>query len=75
MTHLLEEMLQKIQTLSEPEQNRIALDVIQSIDRVTQQVSRRSERSLSQILLLPILEDEELVVFDRDPDTGREIIL
>ncbi|NEO87762.1 MAG: hypothetical protein F6J87_26420 [Spirulina sp. SIO3F2] len=75
MPHLLEEMLQKIQTLSEPEQNRIALDVIHSIDQLTQQVTRESGNSLSQMLLLPILEEEDLTIFERDQDTERRMIL
>ncbi|WP_072621000.1 hypothetical protein [Spirulina major] len=75
MNHLLEEMIQKIQILSEPDQNRIAKDVIQSIDRIIQQTHAKTNHSLNQILQLPILDEEELMLFERDQDTGRDCIL
>ncbi|MEM8641690.1 MAG: hypothetical protein AAGG51_23165 [Cyanobacteria bacterium P01_G01_bin.54] len=62
---LLEEMLQKIRTLPETQQNRIALDVIRSIEKITQQPAKKSGNSLSQMLLLPILEEDELTIFER----------
>ncbi|MDB9494034.1 hypothetical protein PN441_15335 [Spirulina major CS-329] len=75
MNHLLAEMIQKIQILSEPDQNRIAKDVIQSIDRILQQTQETPNCSLVQMLRLPILDEEEIICFERDKDTGRDFIL
>lgn len=75
MTRLLEEMIAKIQQLPEADQNRIAVNVMGSIDALLKDMAKTSSTSLSEILLLPILEDDELDIFERDQDTGREVIL
>jgi K+/H+ antiporter YhaU regulatory subunit KhtT len=80
MTKLLEQAIAKVKQLPDSEQERIAQLILESMspqpERVEKQenLSKSSQGKLSEVLLLPELEDDE-VLFERNNETGRDILL
>ncbi len=73
MIELLEQAIQKAKQLPESEQARIAQLIFREIDNLSFLLSTNKPK-LSEVLLLPELADDE-IIFERDTDTGRDIIL
>jgi hypothetical protein len=72
MIKSLNKALAKIEQLSELEQEKLAQIILKELESLTSSPSGEKEVKLSEILLLPELEDDE-VLFQRDQDTGRII--
>lgn len=75
MTQLVDTMVQRIMQLSEMEQDQIATEVLRKIEHREQQQDLGSEQKLSDALLMPILDDEDDQLFQRNKDIGRQIDL
>jgi len=75
MTQLVDTMVQRIMQLSEMEQDQIATEVLRIIEHREKQQDLSSEQKLSDALLMPILDDEDDQVFQRNKDIGRQIDL
>ncbi|NBD14605.1 MAG: hypothetical protein GVY04_00230 [Cyanobacteria bacterium] len=78
MTPLLEKAINQLKQLPEAEQTRIASLILnnlnsQHFEKVA--LTKDSNSKLSEILLLPELEEGEEEIFTRNQDTGREITL
>jgi len=78
MTPLLEKAINQLKQLPEAEQTRIASLILnnlnsQHFEKVAP--TKDSNSKLSEILLLPELEEGEEEIFTRNQDTGREITL
>jgi hypothetical protein len=80
MTKLLEQAIAKVKQLPDSEQERIAQLILElmspQIEKGEKQenLSKSSQGKLSEVLLLPELEDNE-VLFERNNETGRDIEL
>ena len=78
MTPLLEKAINQLKQLPEAEQTRVASLILNNLNaqqfkNVTP--TKDSNSKLSEILLLPELEEGEEEIFTRNQDTGREITL
>jgi len=77
MNILLERAINQVKMLSEAEQERIALLIMGSLGTQFPDLlsSKESQGKLSEVLLASELDEEEMVIFSRNKDTGREIDL
>lgn len=75
MTQLVDTMVQRIMQLSEMEQDQIATEVLRKIEHREKQQDLGSEQKLSDALLMPILDDEDDQLFQRNKDIVRQIDL
>lgn len=73
-TKLLEKVITKVESLPTEKQNIILQRWLDELERDKIDQSIPSQLKLSELLLLPELEETENL-FERDQDTGREIIL
>ncbi len=73
-TQLLQKVIEKVETLPTEEQNTILQRWLNELEKNKITQSIQSKLKLSQLLLLPELEENE-ILFERNNDTGRDIIL
>ena len=77
---LLEQAIAKVQQLPKSDQDRIARLILELVSTPTKKIekqkdlSNNSQGKLSQVLLLPELEDNE-TLFERDNEVLRDIEL
>ncbi len=74
MTKLLEEAITRVKQLPESEQEKIAQLMLKELENLTFLLKQKKKKKLSDLLLLPEVEDDE-VLCERHKDTGREITL
>ncbi|CCQ48768.1 hypothetical protein WH8501_23740 [Crocosphaera watsonii WH 8501] len=74
MIESLNKVIAKLEKLSESEQEKMAQLMLKELENLTPLPREEKTKKLSDLLLLPELEENELL-FERDKDTGREIIL
>ena len=74
MIESLNKVIAKLEKLSESEQEKMAQLMLKELESLTPLPREEKTKKLSDLLLLPELEENELL-FERDKDTGREIIL
>ncbi len=73
-TELLQKVIATVETLPVEEQNTILKRWLYELDKIKISPSDKSQVKLSELLLLPELEENE-TLFERNEDTGRDIIL
>jgi hypothetical protein len=73
-TELLQKVIATVETLPLEEQNTILKRWLHELEKLKISPSDKSQVKLSELLLLPELEETE-TLFERDEDTGRDIIL
>ncbi|MFM6221042.1 MAG: hypothetical protein ACKPFK_06065 [Dolichospermum sp.] len=73
-TELLQKVIQTVETLPIEEQNTILRRWLYELEKIKVSQTDKSQIKLSEFLLLPELEETE-TLFERDKDTGRDIIL
>ncbi|TAE59068.1 MAG: hypothetical protein EAZ76_10900 [Nostocales cyanobacterium] len=73
-TELLQKVIATVETLPVEEQNTILKRWLYELEKIKISPSDKSQVKLSELLLLPELEENE-TLFERDEDTGRDIIL
>jgi hypothetical protein len=73
-TELLQKVIETVETLPIEEQNTILQRWLYELEKLKVSQSEQSQFKLSELLLLPELEETE-TLFERDKDTGRDIIL
>ncbi|MFM6266677.1 MAG: hypothetical protein ACKPFA_09270, partial [Dolichospermum sp.] len=72
-TELLQKVIQTVETLPIEEQNTILRRWLYELEKIKVSQTDKSQIKLSEFLLLPELEETE-TLFERDKDTGRDII-
>ena len=76
MIPLLEKAINQLKQLPETEQMRIASLILNNLKANKDKTPiKDSDSKLSEVLLLPELEEGEEEIFTRNQDTGREITL
>ncbi|HLO84251.1 MAG TPA: hypothetical protein VK203_04440 [Nostocaceae cyanobacterium] len=73
-TELLQKVIETVETLPIEEQNTILQRWLCELEKLKVSQSDKSQLKLSELLLLPELEETE-TLFERDEDTGRDITL
>jgi hypothetical protein len=73
-TELLQKVIETVETLPIEEQNTILQRWLCELEKLKVSQSDKSQVKLSEFLLLPELEETE-ILFERDEDTGRDIRL
>jgi hypothetical protein len=73
-TELLQKVIETVETLPIEEQNTILKRWLYELEKLKVSQSDKSQFKLSELLLLPELEETE-TLFERDQDTGRDITL
>ena len=73
-TELLQKVIETVETLSIEEQNTILRRWLYELEKLKGSQADKSQIKLSEFLLLPELEENE-TLFERNEDTGRDIIL
>ncbi|MBE9056746.1 hypothetical protein [Sphaerospermopsis sp. LEGE 08334] len=73
-TELLQKVIATVETLPVEEQNTILKRWLYELEKIKISPSDKSQVKLSELLLLPELEENE-TLFERNEDTGRDIIL
>ena len=74
MIESLNKVIAKLKQLSKSQQEKFAQEMLEKLEDLTSLSKSIREEKLSEALLLPELEDNESL-FERDKDTGKEIIL
>lgn len=76
MSPLLEKAINQLKHLPETEQTKIASLILNNLKANKNKTPiKDSDYKLSEVLLLPELEEGEEEIFTRNQDTGREINL
>lgn len=78
MSKLLEKVIHELKMLPEAKQEKMARSILKILnsEEYSQASSHNNQTNLSEVLLLPELEEkEEEKIFKRDKDAGREINL
>ncbi len=73
-TELLQKVIATVETLPVEEQNTILKRWLYELEKIKISPSDKSQVKLSELLLLRELEENE-TLFERNEDTGRDIIL
>lgn len=73
-TELLQKVIATVETLPVEEQNTILKRWLYELEKIKISPSDKSQVKLSELLLLPELEENE-TLFERNEDTGRDIVL
>ena len=74
MIESLNKVIAKLEQLPESQQEKMDQLMLKELEKLTYWPREEKKKKLSDLLLLPELEEDELL-FERDQDTGREIIL
>jgi hypothetical protein len=74
MIKSLNQVIEKLAQLPEVQQEKFAQEMLTKLENLTTLSQKNEDKKLSEALLLPELEADESL-FERNKDTGREIIL
>lgn len=74
MLESLNKVIAQLEQLPESQQKKMAKIILKELENLTSLPREEKKKKLSDVLLLPELEEDE-ILFDRDKDTGRETIL